>query len=122
MAGSAVNAQTGTLLIEAEFPNPQGLLKPGQFCRVRFASEQLPDAILVPKQAVIELQGTQVAMVVTAEHKVQVHTIITNGTYGNDSNVSQGLEPGQQVIVEGQQKVRPGMIVKPELGAGQPGT
>lgn len=122
MAGSAVNAQTGTLLIEAEFPNPQGFLKPGQFCRVRFASEELPNAILAPKQAVMELQGAQVAMVVTAEHKVQIHTILTNGTYLDDSIVSQGLEPGQQVIVEGQQKVRPGMIVKPEMESSQPGT
>lgn len=122
MAGSAVNAQTGTLLIEAEFPNPQGFLKPGQFCRVRFSAEQAPNAILVPQQAIVELQGAQVAMVVDAEHKVELHTITTTGTYENDSIVSQGLQAGQQVIVEGQQKVRPGMIVKPEIEASQPGT
>lgn len=121
MTASAVNAQTGTLLLEAEFPNPQGLLKPGQFCRVRFASEQLPNAILVPRQAVMELQGAQVVMVVDAQHKVELHTITTTGTSGNDSIVSEGLEAGQQVIVEGQQKVRPGMIVRPEMTASQPG-
>ncbi len=122
MVASAVNAQTGTLLIEAEFPNPQGSLKPGQFCRVRFSAEQAPNAILVPQQAVMELQGAQVVMVVSGEHKVELHTITTTGTYENDSIASQGLQAGDQVIVEGQQKVRPGMIVKPEIEASQPGT
>ncbi|HET9178601.1 MAG TPA: efflux RND transporter periplasmic adaptor subunit [Terriglobia bacterium] len=122
MAGSAVNAQTGTLLIEAQFPNPQGFLKPGQFCRVRFSTEQTPNAILVPQQAVMELQGAQTVMVVDAEHKVKLHTVTTNGTYGKDSVISQGLQAGQQVIVEGQQKVRPGMTVKPERETSPPGT
>ncbi|MGH9452635.1 MAG: efflux RND transporter periplasmic adaptor subunit [Terriglobia bacterium] len=122
MAGSAVNAQTGTLLIEAEFPNPQGFLKPGQFCRVRFASEQIPNAILVPQRAIIELQGAQTVMVVDAERKVALRTVTTNGTYDKDSIVSEGLDAGQQVIVEGQQKVRPGMTVKPEMEESQPGT
>lgn len=117
MAGSAVNAQTGTLLIEAEFPNPQGSLKPGQFCRVRFSAEQMPNAILVPQQAVMELQGAQAVMVVDQNHKVDLHTITVTGTYENDSIVSEGLQAGQKVIVEGQQKVRPGMTVKVETEA-----
>lgn len=82
----------------------------------------MPNAILVPQQAVTELQGAQVVMVVDPQDKVELHTITTNGTYGNDSIVSQGLQAGLRVIVEGQQKVRPGMIVKPEIAAGQPGT
>ncbi|MGH9397924.1 MAG: efflux RND transporter periplasmic adaptor subunit [Terriglobia bacterium] len=122
MAGSAVNAQTGTLLIEAQFSNPQGFLKPGQFCRVRFASEQIPNAILVPQRAIIELQGAQTVMVVDAERKVALRTVTTNGTYDKDSIVSEGLDAGQHVIVEGQQKVRPGMTVKPEMEESQPGT
>jgi membrane fusion protein (multidrug efflux system) len=121
MAGSAVNAQTGTLLLEAHFPNPRGFLKPGQFCRVRFAPAQIPNAILVPRQSVMELQGGQVVMVVDPQNKVELHSITTNGTYQDYSIVSQGLDAGQQVIVEGQMKVRPGMTVKPEIAAGQPG-
>ena len=122
MAGSAVSAQTGTLLIEAEFPNPQGILKPGQFCRVRFASEQLPNAILVPRQAVMELQGAQVVMAVSPNDTVELHTITTTVTFENDSIVSAGLEAGARVIAAGQQKVRPGMKVKPEMAGAQPGT
>lgn len=121
MAGSAVNAQTGTLLIEASFPNPQGLLKPGQFCRIRLATEQMPNAILVPREAVSELQGAQVAMVVDAEHTVELHTVTTNGTYGDDSIITGGLQAGSQVIVQGQQKVRPGMKVNPQPQSGVTG-
>ncbi|MGI8962286.1 MAG: efflux RND transporter periplasmic adaptor subunit [Bryobacteraceae bacterium] len=109
-----MNSQTGTLTIEARFPNPQNLLRPGQFVRVRFTAEQRPNAILVPQQAVQQLQGAQNVFVVDQQNKVELHTVTTDGTYQTDSIISSGLDPGQQVIIEGQQKVQPGMLVKPE--------
>ncbi|HLI35096.1 MAG TPA: efflux RND transporter periplasmic adaptor subunit [Terriglobia bacterium] len=121
MIGRAVNAQTGTLLIEAQFPNPQDFLRPGQFCRVRFAAEMRPNAILTPQQAVMELQGAQTVLIVNRENKVELRTIATDGNYENFLIVSRGLESGERVIVEGQQKVRPGMTVTAELAASQPG-
>jgi len=114
MVGRAVTAATGTLPIVAEFPNPNNLLRPGQFVRVRVTVEQLPNAILVPQTAVQELLGTNSVLVVTPDDKVAQKTVAIEGTYESFSIVTQGLEGGERVIVEGQQKVRPGMTVKPQ--------
>jgi RND family efflux transporter MFP subunit len=114
MVGRAVTAATGTLPIVAEFPNPNNLLRPGQFVRVRVTVEQLPNAILVPQTAVQELLGTNSVLVVTPDNKVAQKTVAIEGTYESFSIVTQGLEGGERVIVEGQQKVRPGMTVKPQ--------
>jgi RND family efflux transporter MFP subunit len=111
----AVDQKTGTIQVRAEFPNPEHVLRPGQFGRVRAITEEVPDAILVPQVAVQELQGAKTVMVVGADNKVALRTVTLREPYQDFFIVTAGLKPGERVIVEGIQKVRPGLEVKPEL-------
>ncbi|MFA7004908.1 MAG: efflux RND transporter periplasmic adaptor subunit [Verrucomicrobiia bacterium] len=112
-ADRAVDIRTGTLKMRAEFPNPKGHLRPGQFGRIRMKVDELADAILVPQRAVIEVQGARTALVVSADNKVQQRAILASRRFENSFIVTSGLKPGERVIVEGLQKARPGMTVKP---------
>jgi membrane fusion protein (multidrug efflux system) len=112
-----VDPKTGTIVVEALFPNPDKLLKPGQFGRVRAVVEERPDAILVPQTAVQEIQGAKSVLVVGADDKVVLRSVTLGERIGELIIATRGLEPGERVIVEGVQKVRPGMQVKPTLAA-----
>jgi RND family efflux transporter MFP subunit len=111
----AVDQKTGTIQVRAEFPNPQRVLRPGQFGRVRAVTEEVLDAILVPQVAVQDLQGAKTVMVVGEDSKVAMRTVTLRQPYQDFYIVSAGLKPGERVIVEGLQKVRPGLVVKAEL-------
>src|SRR5262245_46658304 len=117
-----VDPKTGTIIVDTLFPNPEGLVKPGQFGRVRAVVEERPDAILVPQQAVQEVQGAKSVLVVGTGDKVALRSVTLSERIGDLVIVTRGLEPGERVIVEGIQKVRPGMQVKPETAppAGAP--
>jgi membrane fusion protein (multidrug efflux system) len=115
----AVDETTGTLNFVAEFPNPEGLLRPGQFGRVRAVVETVRDAVVVPKRAVQEIQGMQALFVVGADNKVELRTIQPGETAGDLLIVREGLKPGERVIVDGTQKARPGSMVNPTT-AGTP--
>jgi membrane fusion protein (multidrug efflux system) len=133
-ADRAVDVKTGTLSIIAEFPNPGGSLRPGQFGRVRAAADTVENAILVPRRAVQEIQGSKSVLVVGADNMVALRTITPGETVGDLLIVRDGVKPGERVIVDGIQKARPGMQVQPTLQAapaeqsaakpapGQPGT
>jgi membrane fusion protein (multidrug efflux system) len=109
----AVDPNTGSVQLRAEFPNPRHELLPGTFVRVRFPQAQLDEAIKVPQRAVsISGQGQSV-LVVDAEGKVTPRPIRTGGMAGQDFIVADGLKPGDQVIVNGLQKAKPGATVKP---------
>jgi RND family efflux transporter MFP subunit len=110
-----VDSKTGTIVFDALFPNPDALVRPGQFGRIRAVVEERPDAILVPQQAVQEIQGAKAVLVVGADNKVAQRSVALNERIGDLTIVTRGLEPGERVIVEGIQKVRPGMEVKPEM-------
>ena len=111
----AIDQKTGTIQVRAEFPNPQRVLRPGQFGRVRAITEEVPDAILVPQIAVQDLQGAKTVMVVGEDSKVAMRTLTLRQPYQDYYIVSAGIKPGERVIVEGLQKVRPGVVVKAEL-------
>jgi membrane fusion protein (multidrug efflux system) len=113
IADRAVDLKTGTLSIVAEFPNPQNLLRPGQFGRVRFAASTAENAILVPQKAVTEMQSAQVVYVVGPENKVQLRSIVLGERVGQDYIVTEGLKAGERIVVEGILKVRPGVTVSP---------
>ncbi|MCK6370307.1 MAG: efflux RND transporter periplasmic adaptor subunit [Gammaproteobacteria bacterium] len=113
----AVDEKTGTLSFVAEFPNPDGLLRPGQFGRVRAVIETVRDAIVVPKRAVQELQGTQSVLVVGADDTVELRSIQPGETAGDLLIVRNGLQAGERVIVDGIQKARPGSRVSPTTAA-----
>jgi membrane fusion protein (multidrug efflux system) len=113
MIERALNTQTGTITVRTVFPNPNGLLRPGQFGRVRVVMEERPNAILVPQRAVREVQGAKSVLVVGADNMVALRTITPAGSAGEFLVVSAGVTPGERVIVEGIQKARPGTKVSP---------
>jgi membrane fusion protein (multidrug efflux system) len=114
MADRTLDIQTGTFNVVAEFPNPERLLRPNQFARVRFPAEQIENALLVPQRAVMEQQSAKVIYTVTPENKVALRTVLLGQSYQEMVIVKKGLEKGERVIVEGQLKVRPGMTVTPK--------
>ncbi len=115
----AIDQKTGTIQVRGEFPNPQHVLRPGQFARVRAVTEEVPDAILVPQVAVQDLQGAKTVMVVGEDNKVAMRTLTLRQPYQDFYIVTAGIKPGERVIVEGIQKVRPGLVVKAELKPAQ---
>lgn len=110
-----VDPTTATILMEAAFPNPGGILRPGQYGRIRAAVDVKQGAILVPQRAVSELQGIYNVAVVGGDDSVEIRMVQTGQRIGNLWLVESGLKPGDRVVVEGVQKVRPGMKVKPEV-------
>jgi membrane fusion protein (multidrug efflux system) len=110
-----VDSKTGTLELQATFANPKHTLLPGQYGRIRVTTSEQKNAILVPQRAVQDLQGVQSVFTVDSENKVLARTIVTSDRVGERWIVTQGLKPGDRVIVEGVQKVRPGAVVNPQL-------
>jgi membrane fusion protein (multidrug efflux system) len=106
-----VNPATGTLALRGEFPNPDGLLKPGLFVRVRLLLEQRQNAVVVPQEAIQEVQGVRSVLVVGSDNKVAMRTVSTSANVENQAVIDSGLKPGERVVVEGAQKVRPGIQV-----------
>jgi membrane fusion protein (multidrug efflux system) len=109
-----VDAKTGTLELQASFPNPQHTVLPGQFGKVRVETELRRNVVLVPQRAIQQLQSEQTVLTVGPGDVVQLRAIITAERVGENWIVQQGLKPGDRVIVEGQLKVRPGAHVTPQ--------
>jgi len=114
-ADRAIDPTTGTLGIEAEFPNPDHLLRPGQYTRMRAEIDQRKDAILVPQTAVQELQGTYSVAVVGSDNKVSLRPVQASDRIGSLWVIDTGLKPGEKIIIEGLQKVRDGVTVNPTV-------
>ena len=108
----AVDSKTGTMAVRAAFPNPDKVIRPGQFARVRGVVEERVGAVLVPQRAVQEQQGGKTALVVEEGNKVVLRPVKVDERVGDFYLVVDGLKPGERVIVEGLQRVRPGMLVK----------
>src|ERR1700728_3588518 len=113
-ADRQVNESTGAIRIAGLFPNPGNILRPGGYAKVRAATQIQQGALLVPQRAVSELQGGYQVAVVDGQNKVSIRTIQVGDRVGNQWIVSDGLKPGERVVVEGVQKVRPGMQVNPK--------
>ena len=109
-----VDVKTGTILVAALFPNPNNVLRPGQFARVRAVTSTKEKALLVPQRAVTELQGTYQVAVVTPDNKVDVRPVKVGQRTGSLWIIDQGLHQGERVVVEGLQKLKAGMTVNPQ--------
>jgi membrane fusion protein, multidrug efflux system len=108
-----VEPSTGSYILRTIFPNPKHILLPGMYVRALIQEGVVDRAILVPQQAVSrDTKGNSLVFIVDAENKVQPRTITVARAIGDRWNVPSGLEPGDRVIVEGIQKVRPGIPVK----------
>jgi membrane fusion protein (multidrug efflux system) len=109
-----VDPTTGTILMEAAFRNPGGIVRPGQYARVRAAVDLKAGAILVPQRAVSEMQGIYNVAVVGGDDTVEIRMVTPAQRIGSLWVIDAGLKAGDRVVVEGVQKVRPGLKVKPE--------
>ena len=115
-----VNAATGTIGIQIVFPNPQFVLRPGQFGRARLLLDTRKDALLVPQRAVQELQNIYSVAVVDDSSKVTFHNVTVGPRVGDRWVIEQGLEPGDRVVAEGLQAISDGVTVRARP-MGEPG-
>jgi membrane fusion protein (multidrug efflux system) len=110
-----VDTTTGAMLVQASFTNPERLLRPGQFVRVRARSRVVKDGILIPQRCVMELQGLHNVYVVNADNTAEIREITVGPKVGSNWLITAGLKPGERVVYEGLQKVRDGAAVKPTV-------
>jgi membrane fusion protein (multidrug efflux system) len=115
-----VDPTTGTLTAMATFPNPDSLLRPGLYAKVRELREVKKGVLLVPQRAVAELQGTYQVVVVGPDNKAETRPVVAGERVDSRWIIDSGLNPGDRVIVEGLQKVRSGMIVAPSVATASP--
>ena len=116
----AVDPTTGTLAVQVRFPNPQRLIRPGQYGRARFQSELRKGALLVPQRAVAELQNLYSVAVVGSDNKVAFRNVKVGPRVDGLWVIEDGLKPGEKVVVEGLQKAREGAVVSPKPMAAMP--
>jgi membrane fusion protein (multidrug efflux system) len=106
-----VDSNTGTIEARAVLPNPQHLLRPGQFVRVQLSGATRPGAIAIPQRAVLEGPNTKIVMTVNAQGVVEPRPVQVGDWSGEDWVITSGLNPGDKVIVDGVVKARPGSPV-----------
>jgi len=114
LADRQVDANTGTIRVVGSFPNPNNLLRPGQFGRVVAEMGTQKSALLVPQRAVTELQGSYQLAVVGSDNKVNIRPVKVGPTIGKMLIIQDGLKAQERVIVEGLQKVKDGTVVTPK--------
>ena len=108
-----VDSRTGTIQVRGEFPNPGNVLRPGQYARIRAATELRKGALLIPQQAVSELQGVYQVGVVATDNKVTIKTVKLGPQSGDMWVVESGLQLGDNVVIDGLQRIKTGMTVAP---------
>ena len=113
-ADRQVDERTGTIRMAATFPNPDSILRPGQFARVRALLGTKKNAMLIPQRAVKEVQGKYLVGIVGADNKVAIREVKAGQQFGSLWVIDEGLQPGDKVIAEGIQKVKDGMAVSPK--------
>jgi RND family efflux transporter MFP subunit len=114
LADRQVDANTGTIRVVGSFPNPNNLLRPGQFGRVIAEMGTQKSALLVPQRAVTELQGSFQLAVVGSDNKVSIRPVKVGPTIGKMLIIQDGVKPQERVVVEGLQKVKDGSVVTPK--------
>ena len=114
LADRQVDQKTGAIRIAGVFPNPGNVLRPGQYGRVRAITATRNAALLVPQRAVIELQGSYQVAVIGSGNHVEFRSVKVGDRIDSMSIIEDGLKSGESVIVEGLQKVKPGVVVNPK--------
>lgn len=108
----AYDQSTGTMLVRAVFPNPEEDLRPGEFVRVKVYGAERPDAIYVPQRALMQKKNGMFVYLIDKDNKVVAQDVSTSGWYGNYQIITNGLKPGDRIVVDGINKVRPGAAVQ----------
>jgi membrane fusion protein (multidrug efflux system) len=111
----SVDPSTGTLLVECLFPNPEKILRPGLYAKVKVKMEDKKGAILIPQRCVMELQGQYSVYVVNAENKVEARQIVPGQKVGDYLLVNEGLQPGEKIVIDALQKARSEMEIIPSV-------
>lgn len=111
---SQIDATTGSLLIQASFPNPSRLLRPGLYAKVRIQLGVEENAMVIPRRCLIEIQGKYSVVVIDDQNTASTKSIAIGETIGDLVIVSEGLEAGDKVVIDALQKVMPGMVVNPQ--------
>ena len=110
-----IDASTGAILVQASFPNPELILRPGQFARVKIKKKVEQGALLVPQRVVSELQGEYSIFVVNAENKIESKRIVIGDSFDDYYIVKEGISEGDKIVFEGLQKIANGLEVVPEI-------
>ena len=113
-ADRQVDPKTGAIRLAGVFQNPGNVLRPGQYGRVRAVTSTKEEALLVPQRAVTELQGSYQVAVMGRDNKIEIRTVKVGDRAGTMWVIEDGLKPGETVVAEGTQKVRPGVVVNPK--------
>jgi membrane fusion protein, multidrug efflux system len=112
-ANNQVDVKTGTITVVGEFPNPDRLLVPGMFVRVRALLDTQKNALLVPQRAVTDMQGRSLIAVVGADNKISIRSVDTGERVGQEWIIAGNIKAGDRIVAEGIQKVREGAVVNP---------
>lgn len=113
--GREVDPATGAILIQASFPNPDEILRPGQFAKVKARVKVVSDGILVPQRSITELQGMYSVFVVDDQNTVHKRAVKVGPTINQFWLITEGLKSGERIVYEGLQKVKEGVIVNPTV-------
>jgi membrane fusion protein (multidrug efflux system) len=114
-----VDVQTGTIMMQAAFPNPENILRPGMYAKVRAKTDVQHNALVVPQTAVSSIQGQYEVAVVAADDKVTLRQVTPGIKTGSLWVIDDGLKPGERVVADGAQKIQEGIEVKPVLASAQ---
>jgi membrane fusion protein (multidrug efflux system) len=110
-----IGSQTGTIQMAAEFANPNAALRPGGFGRVRIQTGVNRNALLVPQRAVIEVQSNYMVVVLASDHKARFQPVKMGERVGPNWIVSEGLQPGEQIVAEGIERIQMVAAAMPQL-------
>ena len=117
-ANNEVNTGTGTLMMRARFPNPTGILLPGQYAKVILHTKEPISAILVPQLTILRDQTGEYVMTVDKNHKVERRQVKTGQSHGRAMQVMEGISEGDMVVSQGLLKIRPGVTVSVTVDSG----
>lgn len=110
-----IDATTGSILVQADFPNPEFLLRPGLYAKVRFIARMVEDGIIVPQRCIMELQGLNSVFVVNDSNIVRAKQVTVGPSVDDYFIIEEGLNAGEKIVIDALQKVREGMVVEPQL-------
>ena len=109
-----IDESTGSILIQASFPNPDGLLRPGLYAKVTVMTDEAKDALIIPQRCVSELQGQFSVFVVNDSNKVENRYVTIAHKAGDLIAISDGIKKGDRIVIDALQKVRDGMTINPQ--------
>ncbi len=117
-----IDSSTGTILVQATFPNPNGMLRPGQFARVKIKVQEAENTIIIPQKCVSELQGRYSILLVNSDNIVETAQVEVGEKIDGFWIIKEGLKAGDQIVLEGLQKAKPKMEVVPVVTEFKPQT